>query len=146
MTETNWNGINLVIEWPKGSTRVGTRPDGTTYSNEMLCDYGYVPKIDAEDGEKLDVYLGPDKDAEFAYLLEQLNDNGELDETKLLLGFSSLEEARDMYLAHYDEGWEDHIGGIEEVPMSKIKIGLIIVIEAGLVRPQRGVIVSPTVP
>ena len=125
MTETNWNGINLVIEWPKGSTRVGTRPDGTTYSNEMLCDYGYVPKIDAEDGEKLDVYLGPDKDAEFAYLLEQLNDNGELDETKLLLGFSSLEEARDMYLAHYDEGWEDHIGGIEEVPMSKIKIGSI---------------------
>lgn len=108
-----------MIEWPKGSVRVGEKEDGTPYKTEMKADYGYVDGTDlAPDDGRLDVYIGPNEDAEYAYAIEQLKNDGSFDEWKVMLGFDSLEEAEAMYLAHNDEGWEeDHVGDITEVPL-----------------------------
>lgn len=122
MHNTNFRGLPVIIQWPKSSLRVGEREDGTPFKSEMKADYGYIPGTEANgDEERLDVYLGPDEDAPYVYAIEQLKDNGEFDEYKLMLGFSSLEAAEEMYLAHNDEGWEtDHVGDIQEIPFEDL--------------------------
>jgi ppGpp synthetase/RelA/SpoT-type nucleotidyltranferase len=118
MHSTEFRGIPIVIEWPKGSERVGVNPEGEKWKRKMYADYGYIPDTTAAgDEEKVDVYIGPDKDAEFVYVVEQNDDKGEFDEYKVMLGYDSLEDAEASYLAHYDEGWEDtNLGEIYEVP------------------------------
>ena len=103
-----------MIQWPKGSTRVGEREDGTPFKTEMKADYGYIPDTVASgDEERLDIYIGPDKDAENAYVVEQLKLDGEFDEYKIMVGFDSLEDAEEIYLAHVEE---DQLGDISEIP------------------------------
>lgn len=114
MHSTRFNGIPVVVQWPKGSIRVGKHEDGTPYKTEMKADYGYVPDtVAAGDEERLDVYIGPNEDAENAYVVEQLKDDGEFDEYKVMLGFDSLEEAEKCYCEHVDES---KLGDISEVP------------------------------
>lgn len=122
MHSTEFNGLPVVIQWPKNSIRVGEKEDGTPFKSEMKADYGYIPQTEAAgDEERLDVYIGPDRDAEYVYAVEQLNNAGEFDEWKLMLGFDSLEDAKAMYLSHNDEGWEkDHLGSIEEFPFDEL--------------------------
>jgi len=117
MHSTEFRGIPVVIQWPKGSTRVGERKDGTPFKTEMKADYGYIPDTVASgDEERLDVYIGPDKNAEYAYAIEQgRKDTGEFDEYKIMLGFKTLEDAEEMY--------EYHLGGdadVEAVDVSEI--------------------------
>lgn len=115
---TEIRGIPVIIQWPKGSTRIGKRKDGTPFKTEMLCDYGFVPDTTASgDKEGLDVYIGTDGDAEHAYIVEQLDENGEFDEYKALLNFPSLEEAERMYVAH---AGDDLLGDISEVPFEYV--------------------------
>jgi ppGpp synthetase/RelA/SpoT-type nucleotidyltranferase len=109
---TEFRGLPIIIEWPKGSTRVGKKPDGTSFKTEMKVDYGYIPDTTGRDGEKLDIYRGPDEDAEYAYIVEQLDDKGEFDEYKIMLGFSTLEEAEEAYVG---QAGEDMLGDISEV-------------------------------
>ncbi len=110
---TEFRGMPVIVEWPRGSTRVGTKPDGTTFKTEMKADYGFIPDTTASgDQEKLDIYIGPNEDAEYAYIVEQLDESGEFDEYKIMLGFDTLEDAEEAYLAHVDE---DLLGDISEV-------------------------------
>jgi len=110
---TEFRGLPVIIEWPKGSTRVGKNPDGTAFKTEMKVDYGYIPDTTAAgDKEKLDIYRGTDEDAEYAYIVEQLDENGEFDEYKIMLGFSTLEEAEEAYV---EQAGEDLLGDISEV-------------------------------
>ncbi len=75
------------------------------------------------DGEDMDVYLGDNYDAPYAYVIEQLKD-GQFDEYKAMLGFNSLEEARQVYLKHFPthpNWWEESVDGIYEVPMNEFR-------------------------
>src|SRR5208282_5907864 len=49
---------------------------------------------------------------EYAYIVEQLDENGEFDEYKIMLGFSTLEEAEEAYTS---QAGEDLLGDISEV-------------------------------
>jgi ppGpp synthetase/RelA/SpoT-type nucleotidyltranferase len=115
MHSTMFRKIPVVIQWPKGSTRVGEREDGTPFKTEMTADYGYIPDtVAAGDSERLDIYIGPNEDAENAYVVEQMKEDGEtFDEYKVLLGFDSLDEAEETYLEHVEE---QQLGDISEVP------------------------------
>ena len=117
MHSTDFNGIPVVIQWPKGSTRVGKRRDGTPFKTEMRADYGYVPDTVASgDEERLDVYIGPDPDAEHAYVVEQVRKpSGELDEYKVMLGFGSFEEAVESYEYHIGDNPDVELGDVSEV-------------------------------
>jgi ppGpp synthetase/RelA/SpoT-type nucleotidyltranferase len=116
MHSTEFNGIPIVVEWPKGSVRVGKHDTGESWKMDMKCDYGYIPStVDADDDDHVDVFIGPDKDSEYAYVLEQVKD-GYFDEFKIMLGFDSLEEAEKMYLEHMPE---ERLGEITEVPFDE---------------------------
>jgi len=114
----SYRGLPIIVEWPKGSTRTGEDKEGNPWKREMKADYGFVNNTTAVgDREPLDVYIGPNPDAEYAYVVEQLDEQGNLDEYKCVLGVDSLEEAEEMYLAHYPEDWEDtRLGEIAEIP------------------------------
>jgi ppGpp synthetase/RelA/SpoT-type nucleotidyltranferase len=115
MHSTKFRGLPVVIQWPKGSVRVGEREDGTPFKTEMKASYGYIPDtVAAGDNERLDVYIGPNEEAENAYVVEQMKDDGvTFDEYKVMLGFDSLEEAEETYLEHVEE---QQLGDISEVP------------------------------
>lgn len=120
--DINFQGLSVTIEWPKGSTRTGVDKDGKDWYRKMHADYGYVQDTRAKgDGEDLDVYIGPNKEAPTAYVIDQLKDDGSFDEPKVMLGFDSLEEARDNYLEHYPEGWENtNLGDITPVTVERL--------------------------
>lgn len=121
MHSTEFRGIPIVVQWPKGSIRVGERKDGTPYKTEMKADYGYVPNTIAEgDEERLDVYIGSHKDSDKVYVVEQVRkDTGEFDEYKVLLGFNSLEEAEELYEYQIKDG-DVEMDDIGEVPFDYI--------------------------
>lgn len=118
MHSTDFRGIPVVIEWPKGSTRVGERKDGTPFKTEMVADYGYIPDtVAAGDEERLDVYIGDDKDSDTVYAVEQVRKpSGEFDEYKLMLGFSSLEDAEEAYLKQLGDDADVEMEDISEIP------------------------------
>jgi len=117
MHSTEFRGIPVVIQWPKGSVRVGERKDGTPFKTEMKADYGYVPNtIASGDEERLDVYIGPNKESDTVYVIEQARkDTGEFDEYKVMLGFDSLEDAEEVY-EYQVEGGDVDMDDIAEVP------------------------------
>lgn len=95
---TTFQGIPLVIENPRGTIR-----DWSGGETLMQADYGFVQGVRGDDGDELDVYVGPKENAEEAYVIAQQNPkNGLYDEMKVMLGFGSLQAAESMYQAHYD--------------------------------------------
>lgn len=122
MHSTEFRGIPVVIQWPKGSIRVGERKDGTPFKTEMHADYGYVPDTVASgDEERLDVYIGPDKESDKVYVIEQVRkDTGEFDEYKVMLGFDSLEDAEELYLYQLGDDADVELDDIGEVPFDYI--------------------------
>ena len=100
-----FQGFSITVEYPSGSFRSGVAPDGTAWRKLMVHDYGHFVGIPAADGDSLDCYLGPDEDAEHAYVVNQLKQDGSFDEHKILLGFSSPQQALAGYLAHMPREW-----------------------------------------
>lgn len=106
----NFKGIDIRIEYEKGETK----PSGSPFSWyaesgwTVYADYGYIEGTLASDGEEIDVYVGEDHDSEEVYILTLLtyqgaDDNPVIDEWKVLLGFSSYEEAKDFALVQYGD-------------------------------------------
>jgi ppGpp synthetase/RelA/SpoT-type nucleotidyltranferase len=74
------------------------------------------------DGEPADVYVGEDYDSPYVYAVEQLKPDGEFDEFKFMLGFSTLEQAHEVYLKHFqDTAHPREIEGIYEIPMEEFR-------------------------
>jgi len=93
---------------------------GRAWSREMKCDYGYIPGTSAAgDEESVDVYVGPDENSEFVYVVEQVGPTGEFDEYKLMLGFPNLEAAEEMFEQQGPEEW-DGLGDISEIPLEHL--------------------------
>lgn len=110
-----FHGLPLVIEWEKGDTREGENADGEKWERKMKADYGYIHETEGEDGDGVDVYVGSD-DSDKVFVITQLRD-GEYDEDKCMLGFSSPETAEHIYRQHYPNNGMDHFGEIEEISL-----------------------------
>ena len=119
---TTFRGLPIIIEWPKDSVRVGEDKHGDKWKREMKADYGFIDDTTAAgDQEPLDVYIGDNEDSDQVYIIEQLDEDGELDEYKCMLGFDSLEDAEEMYLSHYPKDWEENrLGEVFEVPFDRL--------------------------
>jgi hypothetical protein len=98
-------GLPVTVETAKGDTRFWTDSDGSQGQTKMRYDYGYVRGASGADGDSVDVYLGPNQDAANAYVIHQNKkpDFVVYDEDKVMLGFDSVNHARDAYLAHYND-------------------------------------------
>ena len=100
-------GMGITIENPRGSIRKGTDKDGTSWEREMKNHYGYFRNTrgNGKDGDAVDVFIGPHpEDFSTVYVIDQKVD-GEFDESKVMLGFYSKEEARAAYLSNYSPDW-----------------------------------------
>jgi hypothetical protein len=113
------DGVQVWVEYPKGSTRSGKRKDGTEWSRKMECDYGRIMGTEGADGDAIDVFLGGDLDSDKAFIIDQLNAEGEFDEHKCVLGCNSLAAAKKLYLANYPKDWK--CGKVTEMTLKEFK-------------------------
>ena len=116
-------GLDIAIENPQGSTRSGKSKDGTEWSNTMQADYGFIRNTLGADGDEVDVFVGPDLQNETAFVISQVGKEGEFDEYKALLGFTSEADARSAYLSSYGPGWSG-LGSIRAMSIDEFKAWL----------------------
>lgn len=114
------NGFDITIEQPSGSVRSGKDANGKERSVTMNNTYGYIRGTESVDGDHIDVFLGPDMNSDIVYVVDQVNTDGSFDEHKVMMGFSSLEDARSAYLSNYEEGWRG-LGNITGVALDEFK-------------------------
>jgi len=101
----DFQGLRIAVENRKGSVRSGTTPDGHKWRTVMRAPYGYIEApAKGKDGDSIDVYVGPDKKAPNAFVVHQHKPDGTgHDEDKVMLGCRSVEDAKRLYLKHYDD-------------------------------------------
>lgn len=99
-------GFNITIENPKGSIRSGVDKGGKKWSIKMNNDYGYFTKTLGKDGDHIDVFIGPKLKSESIYVIDQVDSEGNFDESKVMLGFSDATEAKEAYMSNYSKGWK----------------------------------------
>ena len=98
-------GLDVTIENAKGSKRSGTSKDGEKWEVKMPAHYGYIRKTTGADGEQVDVYVGDDLDSQAVYVFDQYDaDTQEFDEHKVMMGFTTLDDAKQAYDAAFDDG------------------------------------------
>lgn len=114
------NGFDVTIEQPAGSVRYGKDASGKKWSQVMNNTYGYIRGTEGVDGDHIDVFLGPDMNSDMVYVVDQVNTDGSFDEHKVMMGFSSLEDARSAYLSNYEDGWQG-LGNITGVALDGFK-------------------------
>lgn len=112
-------GFRVCIESPKGSVRTWIDTDGTPGETKMKYDYGYIENSMGTDGDSVDVYLGPNEQAEWVYIIHQNKkpDFTQYDEDKVMLGFDSANHAQDAYLRQYDD--ERFLGGVTQMKLEE---------------------------
>jgi hypothetical protein len=117
---TEVGGLRIAIENRKGSVRKGKDRDGHEWRTKMKNPYGYIVGTEGKDGEAVDAYVGPDKEAPKAFVVHQHKPDGTgYDEDKVMLGFRSKKEAKEAYLKHYDS--EKFLGPISIVSMDRLR-------------------------
>ena len=120
-------GLDISIENPQGSTRSGTDASGKPWSVEMQSHYGYIRGTKGKDKDHLDVFIKPGTTDDYrgtVYVVDQ-NQPGTktFDEHKIVLGASSIEEAKRLYLDNYTKDWTG-LGAISAVEMPQFKAWL----------------------
>lgn len=114
------HGLDIAIENPKGSVRSGISPDGKEWSTKMVHDYGYFKQTEDKDGDPIDVFIGPTPHSELVFIINQVHPGGRFDEHKVMLGFVTADDAREGYLANYEDGWQG-LGGMVGMTMEDFK-------------------------
>ena len=71
----------------------------------MNNDYGYFLKSIGYDGDHIDVFLGDDFDSKKIFVVDQ-KINGKFDESKVMFGFKTSNEAKKAYLSNYEKNWK----------------------------------------
>ena len=102
-------GMGISIENPRGSKRKYHKDDGTDGYSLMKNHYGYFRNTsgNGKDGDAVDVFIGPDpENFETVYVVDQNTSEGEFDESKVMVGFHSEDEAKEAYLSNYSPGWK----------------------------------------
>ncbi len=109
--KTEINGILVHIEWPKGSVRTYKHDGELKDGKKQTAGYGYFPGTTSPDGEELDCYLGDNLDSAKVFLLMQkptpwdIEHGFEDPEEKWMLGFDSIDEARQVYVTCMPSKW-----------------------------------------
>lgn len=99
-------GFNITIENPKGSYRTFKNPDGSIGKIQMKHHYGYFTQTLGRDGDAIDVFVGTYLKYDKIYVVDQNNEKGEFDESKVMLGFKSIEDAKAAYLSNFSPDWK----------------------------------------
>lgn len=115
-------GLDVIVENEKGSTRRWFDENSNETGRTLMHhDYGFVLHSIGADGDEVDVYLGPHEDAEYAYVVHQNRAPAfeKYDEDKVMLGFKSAEDAKNAYVAQYDD--YRFFGGMSQMPIAEFR-------------------------
>lgn len=109
--------LDVVIESKRGEVRRG--PGWEIF---LPDDYGYIMGTQAPDGEQVDCYVGGDARAEKVWVVHQNNLDGTPDEPKVMLGYSTMQDAMKTYLSGFTDGsgWK-RVGGVVALSMDMFK-------------------------
>lgn len=117
------HGLDISVENPRGSTRSGKRPDGSTWSHQMSDHYGYVRRTRGADDEQIDVYVGPRPESQRVFVVDQLDQqSGKFDEHKVMLGYPGRPAALKAYRSNFDAGWK--VGPVRSMSVDEFKTWL----------------------
>lgn len=119
--DASFADVPVAVETPEGAARHWTQPDGRAGVTVMRgCHYGYFPGTVGEDGEGVDVFLGPCPDASSVYVVHQMAapDFDHYDEDKVMAGFESADDAKAAFLDHYDD--PRFFGSMSEFPTGEL--------------------------
>jgi len=128
VASVRYRGMVIDIENLDGSVREGTDPNGRTWRTPFKgCHYGELRNSLGSDGDPLDVYIksNPNDGANKAYIVHQNHPRthptkgGQYDEDKVVLGVSSADEAKELYLQHYNR--KDFFRSITEMGIEPFK-------------------------
>lgn len=105
-------GLNITIETPAGAPRVAA--DGS-WASVAPSHYGYINRTVGEDGDPIDVHVGKGQNV---YLIDQVKENGDFDEHKVMAFFDTAAEAEAAYKAAYPKDWKGFsrivdLGGVD---------------------------------
>jgi phage gp29-like protein len=116
------HGMEIAIENPKGTRRKPEWP-------ELSASYGYISRIgnqssdESKDGEKPDVFLcHSHPESEIVFVIDQEKPDGRFDEHKVVMGAISEDQAANVYLDNYPDGW--HCGPITSMAVPQFKAWL----------------------
>ena len=117
----DFQGLDIRIQNPSGTLRSGISPSGQPWETAMEADYGYIAGTEGKDGEDVDVFVGPDKDAQSAYIITIMKPPSfeNIDEQKVMLGYNTGAEAKRDFLRHYDS--PDFFGNMIAMTMTDFK-------------------------
>lgn len=118
-----FQGLSIKIDRPKGFIMRGKDSSGKDWEREYQYDYGYIPKTLGGDGDGLDVFIGPDKNAKDSFWAVQTKQDGSFDEYKVFLGFHTRDEALAAYKAHIPAKLLNGVATIR-VEMMKAMLGV----------------------
>jgi hypothetical protein len=117
----NYKGLEISIENPKGSVRWGIGFGGKKWRNVMKNHYGYIKKTNGADDDHIDIFLGDNLKSTKVFVINQYEPNANIfDEHKIMLGFSTSEEAKQAYLSNYNTNWQG-FGSITQCTMTEFK-------------------------
>lgn len=120
MGHVNVNGFKITIENAKGSRRYWTDKNGNRNFTIMRNHYGYFSNSKGHDGDHVDVFIGDYLDFDKVFVVDQKNEEGLFDESKVMLGFRSIDEAKRAYLSNFDPKWNGFMG-ITEISVPTFK-------------------------
>ena len=118
-----FQGLDISIENKKGSIRSGRDKGGKEWTVRMPASYGYFKRSEAADGDNVDCYIGPHEKSNRVYIIDQHHlHNGVYDEAKVMVGFSSRDEAVSTYKAGFSDGkGHKRIGKVTRMSVAELK-------------------------
>lgn len=103
-------GLDISVENPAGSTRRGVDGDGNAWENQLQHHYGYIRRTTGADGDHVDVFVKPGTPQDYSgpvFVIDQVDPHdGKFDESKVMLGFSGMADAKAAYLKNYAADWQ----------------------------------------
>jgi hypothetical protein len=112
-------GLQIAVENPRGSVRRGLS-GGKVWECQMRAHYGYLVGTRGNDGDEIDVFVGPWPEGETVWVVNQKKPTGGFDEHKALLGFPNERMARDAYMLSYERGWKG-LGSMVSMTIGQFK-------------------------
>lgn len=112
-------GIPVHVTRPRGFVQRKLDDAGQLlWERTYSVDYGEIAGTAGGDGDALDVFIGPDESAEFAWWVVQVREDGAFDEYKVILGARDEDAARAIYLAHVPKQF---LGSISPMPLPRLQ-------------------------
>lgn len=102
-------GMPITIETPKGFVRTYKDKNGENGQITLKNHYGYFTNTsgNGKDGDAVDVFIGTYiNGCENVFVIDQNNAQNEFDESKVMLGFKTAEDAKKAYHSNFSSDWK----------------------------------------